>query len=234
MAKVFISGSSSGLGASLAKRFVEAGHAVAGLARNQQRLQEQHDQLGDLYHPIIGDLAQTDQLGEFVAAVNSALDGCPDIIIHNAGIFQLGAFSALSASVMEKMWRVNTLAPMIMTQAWLPTMQARKSGRIICIASVAGIHGLAGQASYCASKHGMVGFADALGNELRGSGVSVHTICPGGINTPLWKSGEVSYPGDVEQTMSVDEISNLVVFITQQPHGTLYRRVICFPESEWH
>ena len=234
MSTICITGASSGLGATLSQRCVAAGHRVVGIARNQERLAAQQHELGANYLPVAADLAQTSALPALATRCSSLLGDCPDVVIHNAGVFHLGDFTAMPAEKMEHMWRINTLAPMQLTHAWLPQMLQRGQGRIIFVASVAGTHGLAGQASYCASKHGMVGFADALSNELRGSGVHCHTICPGGIHTPLWTSGEVQYPGNVEDTMSTDEMADLILFIMKQPNGTLYRRVVCFPESEWH
>lgn len=234
MATALLTGASSGVGAAVAAQLVSDGHTVTGVARNQQRLSEQADSLGDRYRPVAGDLGDLHAIPTLAERACTALDGCPDILIHNAGIFSLGPFDALPATRAEEILRVNTLAPMLLTQALLPAMKMRGAGRIIVIASVAGTHGLPGQAAYCASKHGVVGFADALSAELQGSGIVVHTVCPGGIDTPLWRSGTVAYPGDLDATMQPTELADLIAFLINQPSGTRYRRIIMFPDNEWH
>ena len=107
-------------------------------------------------------------------------------------------------------------------------------GRIIQVASVAGIRGIEGQASYCASKHGMVGFSDALAQELIPHGIPVATICPGAIDTPLWDPETNPYPGDVSRTIQPEELVDLVMFVLAQPARTLFKRVVLFPNNEWH
>ena len=93
---------------------------------------------------------------------------------------------------------------------------------------------MAGQVIYCASKHGLVGFGDALARELKEHGVLLVTLCPGGIDTPLWRRKDNPYPGDVERLMKPEELVNLIAFILDQPKGTLYKKIVFFPMSEWH
>lgn len=113
-------------------------------------------------------------------------------------------------------------------------MMKRKSGKIITISSVAGTRGIPQQAIYCASKHGVKGFSDALAQELVPHGILVHTLCPGGTNTPLWDKSKNSYPGDTEKLMKPEDIAELIIFLLHQPAGTLYKRIIFFPTNEWH
>ena len=102
------------------------------------------------------------------------------------------------------------------------------------ISSVAGVRGISGQARYCASKHGMVGFADALSQELISHKIQVATICPGAIDTPLWDPEKNPYPGDISKTIQPSEIVNLVCYLLAQPDHSIFKRIVMFPSNEWH
>jgi short-subunit dehydrogenase len=233
MPSIRLTGASSGVGAAIARTLAPT-HQIVGIARSATNLEHCAREIGSAFQPLPGDLADIDTLPQLAQQAVEVLEGPPDVLIHNAGIFSLGPFEEVDAQRIEQIYRVNTLAPMLLTQALLPAMKQRGSGRIIVVASVAGTHGLPGQVAYCASKHGLVGFANALSAELTGSGLVVHSICPGGIDTPLWRSGAVSYPGDLDATMRPQEIADLVAFLIAQPANTRYRRIICFPDGEWH
>ena len=234
MQRILLTGASSGVGATIAERLVTSGHKVAGLARSMDKLQAQASAWGDNYVPLQGDLGAIQSIPQIAQRTTECLDGTPDVLIHNAGTFHLGEFETHNPRNIEAMHRINALSPMLLTQQFLTQMKQRKSGKIIVIAPVAGTHGLPGQATYCASKHALVGFTDALSAELKGSGVCVNTLCPGGIDTPLWRSGEVTYPGDLDATMKPEELADLVEFLLKQPNNTRYRRIIFFPDGEWH
>ncbi|MCD6287005.1 MAG: SDR family oxidoreductase [Anaerolineae bacterium] len=113
-------------------------------------------------------------------------------------------------------------------------MVGRKRGRIINIASVSGTHGIPGQVAYGASKHGMIGMADVLAQELQPFGIKVTTICPGAIDTPLWNAENNPYPDDAERMIKSEEVAELIEFMLSRPDSTIYKRVIFFPDCEWH
>jgi len=136
--------------------------------------------------------------------------------------------------VMERIIDVNLKGTLYCTRLTIPHMIARRRGRIINISSVAGVRGIPGQAAYCASKHGMNGFADALAQELIPHGIVVSSICPGGIDTPLWNKETNPYPGDIDKVIKPDEIVDMVEFLLNQPPGTMYKRIVVFPTNEWH
>jgi 3-oxoacyl-[acyl-carrier protein] reductase len=80
----------------------------------------------------------------------------------------------------------------------------------------------------------MNGFGDTLAQELLPKGVLVTTICPGGIDTPLWDSDKNPYPGDKTRIMQPQEIVDLIEFLVNQPKGTLHKKIVMFPTNEWH
>ena len=84
------------------------------------------------------------------------------------------------------------------------------------------------------SKFGMNGFADTLAQELLGKGILVTTICPGGIDTPLWDLEKNPYPSDKTRIMQTEEIVDLIEYLLDQPEGTLHKKIVMFPTNEWH
>ena len=165
---VLITGASSGIGQALAYAYLQRGWRVALLARRTDELQQWLHSL-----PQTPDANQTCILGADVGDAESMLGaaqqciehmGLPDVVIANAGI-SLGV--------------AHTFHPFIRA------MQARGHGKLVGIASVAGIRGLPGHAAYCASKAAVISYCESLRGELRAQGVQVITIAPGYIATPL-------------------------------------------------
>ncbi len=159
-------------------------------------------------------------------------------LVNNAAIFSMSPFAEHAEADIGHMIATNLSGTIWCTRAVVPHLLARKQGRIINVASVAGTHGIANQAVYCATKHGMVGFADALAQELQPHGITVATLCPGGIDTPLWShapgDGGQPYPGDVGTTLPIDEVCDWIEFAMTRPAGTVPKKMIFFPSVEWH
>lgn len=230
--QIVVTGASSGVGRALALHFSRAGNRVAAIGRNEQRLadlaREQPDNI-DTYRADIRD--REGVMRTFAAIVERQP---VSVLINNAACFEMRDFLEQDLDVAEAIIDTNLKGTLYATRAILPHMVANGDGRIVNIASVAGTHGIPGQAAYCASKHGLVGFADALAQELMPKGIAVSTLCPGGIQTPLWNEASNPYPGDVNRIMRSEEVVELVDFILRQPKTTLYKRLIFFPTNEWH
>ena len=109
--------------------------------------------------------------------------GAVDILVNNAGISQRSLALDTSFDVYRTVMEVDFFAPLRLTQLVLPAMVARGAGRIVNIASVAGKTGSPLRTGYCAAKHAMVGWSDALRAEIAQYGVGVHVVCPGFVKT---------------------------------------------------
>lgn len=187
---VFITGASSGIGWALAQQALARGWRVALLARHtaelQTRLQAREEWAGrwQLWSADVGDAAALQAVAQACMAPSGP--GLPDVVIANAGI-SLGVDTAEAADlpVFEQVLRTNVLGVVHTFHPFLSAMRARGAGRLVAIASVAGIRGLPGHAAYCASKSAVIAYAESLRGELRGSGVGVSTIVPGYVATPL-------------------------------------------------
>jgi short-subunit dehydrogenase len=228
-----ITGASSGVGESLTVHFSAQDYTVCAIARNRDRLNalERHVK-GDLFtYPC--DLRVLDDVKSIFGKILEE-HARIDVLINNAGIFELKPFREQAIETIDDIIDTNLKGVMYCTHLTIPSMIERRDGRIINVASVAGTWGMAGQVIYCASKHGLVGFGDALTRELSEHGVLLVTLCPGGIDTPLWRREDNPYPGDPDRLMKPQELVDLIDFILKQPKGTLYKKIVFFPTNEWH
>jgi meso-butanediol dehydrogenase/(S,S)-butanediol dehydrogenase/diacetyl reductase len=116
--------------------------------------------------------------------------GRVDCLVNNAGVLEPGPLARLSPAAIDKTIAVNLAGPILVTRALLPGMLRRRAGLVVNVASLLGKVGMAEYATYCATKFGVVGFTQALADEVAGDGVRVVAVCPGQVNTPLaWRTG---------------------------------------------
>jgi short-subunit dehydrogenase len=194
---VFITGASSGIGQALAWRYHQAGWRLALVARRSadiaawartQRLPE------DSWRAYRADVAEIDSI---VAAGQACLaqQGLPDVVIANAGI-SIGVDTEVreDLDVIARTFATNNVGLAATFHPFLAGMRARGGGRLVGIASVAGIRGLPGHGAYCASKAAVIAYCESLRGELRGSGVRVVTIAPGYVDTPLTRQNRYGMP----------------------------------------
>ena len=196
---VFITGASSGIGQALAQRFHDAGWRLALVARRTGEIEAWAAQRGIAIDgdgcAIHGaDVTDTDAIVAAGAAC-IARQGVPDVVIANAGI-SIGIDTAErgDVDVFARVLAVNDTGLVATFHPFVAAMAARGSGRLVGIASVAGIRGLPGHGAYCASKAAAIAYCESLRGELRGSGVRVVTISPGYIDTPLTRGNRYAMP----------------------------------------
>jgi NAD(P)-dependent dehydrogenase (short-subunit alcohol dehydrogenase family) len=111
--------------------------------------------------------------------------GAVDCLANNAAVLDPGPLVRLRVESLQRMLAVNLAGPLLVTRAALPAMRRRGSGAIINVASLLGKTGMADYVTYCASKFGVIGFADALADELADTGIRVWAVCPGQVDTPM-------------------------------------------------
>lgn len=194
---VFITGASSGIGQSLARRYYDAGYSLALVARRSAEILSWAQTQGleaNRFAVYNADVAVPDSI---VAAAQACLaqQGLPDVVIANAGI-SVGMDTAVrkDLDVMAQTFATNNLGLAATFHPFIDGMTRRGSGRLVGIGSVAGIRGLPGHGAYCASKAAVIAYCESLRGELRDSGVKVVTICPGYIDTPLTQKNRYSMP----------------------------------------
>ena len=191
---VFITGASSGLGAALAAHYAREGATLGLVARRADALQTVAARLSapTAIYPV--DVADR-------AALRAAADdflgrhGTPDIVIANAGV-SVGTLGAEDEDlpVLERVLRTNVVGLAATLAPFVAPMRSRGTGALAGIASIAGLRGLPGAGAYSASKAAAITWLESLRVELRGSGVSVVTICPGFIDTPMTRVNRYAMP----------------------------------------
>lgn len=179
---VIISGSSAGLGKTLAFETGKKGACIVLNGRNKEKLEKTADELSANGIEVIsapGDISKYSDC-ENIAEVALKKFGQIDILINNAALASYADFSDLEIGVLENVVNVNLLGTVNMTKAVLPNLLKTK-GSIVFIGSVAGIHGVGGYAPYSMTKMALTSFAESLKIELSDTGVHVGIVYPGFI-----------------------------------------------------
>lgn len=191
---VFITGASSGIGAALARCYAAQGATLGLAARRLDALDALVATLPGRHYVYPLDVANAQALAsagnDFTARV-----GAPDIVIANAGI-SVGTLTQEAADnqAFRRIMETNVLGMVHTFQPFIGAMERRGSGRLVGIASVAGIRGLPGAGAYSASKAAVIAYLESLRVELRSSGIKVVTIAPGYIRTPMTDANDYAMP----------------------------------------
>lgn len=194
---VFITGASSGIGQALAARFYRAGYRLALVARRAEQVGQWAAAQGfdtatcAVYGADVRDVAAITGAGRGCIAAQ----GLPDVVIANAGI-SIGMDTAVLADleVMRTTYETNNIGLAATFQPFVAPMSERRSGKLVGIASVAGVRGIPGHGAYSSSKAAVIAYCESLRGELRSAGVQVVTIAPGYIDTPLTQGNRYSMP----------------------------------------
>jgi NAD(P)-dependent dehydrogenase (short-subunit alcohol dehydrogenase family) len=235
-----VTGGGRGIGAAIAARLAAAGARVAVTGRTRAELDEVAGRIGGVAIAVdLTDRAATDRaLGDVAARL-----GRVDVLINNAG----SAVSAPLARQDDALWdqtlELNATAGFRLTRALVPAMVAAGWGRVVSIASNAGVTGYRYSAAYCAAKHAVVGYTRALAIDLAKTGVTINAICPGWVDTKLaadavarivaktGRTPEVAR-GELEamtpqgRMLAPDEVAGLVAYLCDDAAGGVHGQAL--------
>ncbi|WP_217177574.1 3-oxoacyl-ACP reductase FabG [Streptomyces sp. AC495_CC817] len=184
-----VTGATSGIGLACARLLASTGHRVFIGARNADNIAATVKDLQAEGLEVDGAVVDVRDSASADAFVRAAVDrfDTVDVLVNNAGRSGGGVTADLTDDLWQDVLETNLTSVFRMTRAALTTggMRHKNRGRIINIASTAGKQGVVLGAPYSASKHGVVGFTKALGNELAPTGITVNAVCPGYVETPM-------------------------------------------------
>lgn len=179
---VLVTGASRGIGAVVARGLAADGHRVAFAARDASTVAEAAAAHGGM--AVALDVTDPEAIERAVAEVAARL-GPVEVLVNNAGVAGSAPFGQVSDALWDQLIAVNLTAPFRLARACVPGMLARGWGRVVFVASNAGLTGYAYTSAYCASKHGVVGLMRAMAVELARTGVTVNAVCPGFVETDM-------------------------------------------------
>ncbi|PZA08611.1 MULTISPECIES: SDR family oxidoreductase [unclassified Meiothermus] len=183
-----VTGASRGIGRSIARALAWEGVRVGLFARSQEQLAEVEQELksarpnGGEVLSLPGDVTRPQDAERAVAQLEATFGGL-DYLINNAGVGIFKPVQDLSPEEWQQVLETNLSGPFYMTRAAIPALLRRGGGYIINIGSLAGKNAFAGGAAYNASKFGLIGFSEAVMQDLRYYGIRVSTILPGSVDT---------------------------------------------------
>lgn len=179
-----VTGGGTGIGAAIAAALAEEGARITLVGRRLEKLQEVAARLGGAAACVPADVTDRGQIDTAFAAARAA-HGPIDILINNAGASQGVAFAKVSTQLWRDMLAANLDSVFHCCQAALADLLAAPAGRIVTVASIAGLRGFAYAAPYIVAKHGAVGLTRALAADFAGTRLTANAVCPGFVETEM-------------------------------------------------
>jgi len=206
---VFVTGGASGIGYGIAKYLAHLGHHVIIADIDEDAADNAAKTLNNL-----GLSAQSIQINvcdaQQVAALPAALSSTPvDILINNAGIQHVSKIESFPAEKWQMLINVMLVGPALLTQAFLPHMRIQNFGRIINVGSIHSVVASPFKSAYVAAKHGLLGFAKSIALETGDVDVTINTLCPAYVKTPLVEKQITAQA--IENNMSEEDVINKIM-----------------------
>jgi NAD(P)-dependent dehydrogenase (short-subunit alcohol dehydrogenase family) len=228
--RVLITGGGTGVGADMARGFAAAGAQVVVVGRRRDPLDAVASADPNIV-AIVGDVTDEADVASVFAEA-----GPVDIVIANAGAAESAPFARTDLDAWERMVSVNLTGVFLTLREGVRQMQERGWGRLITVASIAGLKGYAYVSAYAAAKHGAVGLTRAVAQELAGSGITANALCPGYLNTEMTErsiANIVETTGrTAEQAMKALTRSNPQGRLIEPAEVTAAALWLCGPGSE--
>jgi len=235
-----VTGACGGLGQALARELLAAGAHVTLVGLNRDALQTLADLAPGRTDIHTVDVSDSSAM-QAMAAQAIARAGLPDLVVANAGVAGgMDTADAGDLAVMRRMLEINLLGPAVTFQPFVKAARQTPGARcaLVGVASIAGWRGMPGNGAYCASKGGLIRYLESLRAECRGTGLSVHTVSPGYLRTPLTAGNRFAMPGLMEADVAARALLQGVAhgrehIVLPRHIGWLSRLLACLP-ARWH
>ncbi|MGZ3180915.1 MAG: SDR family NAD(P)-dependent oxidoreductase [Telluria sp.] len=229
-----VTGGSRGIGLAVARALLDEGARVTIAARDEAALAQALQGLGERAACARIDVTSPASVQDAVSRAAARFGGI-DILVNNAGVAQSAPVHKTSAELWQRMLETNLTGAFHCIQAALPQMLDRGWGRVVNVASTAGLTGYRYVSAYCAAKHGLVGLTRALALELATSGVTVNAVCPGFTETSIVQDAVAN----IVRKTGRDEKQARAELAAHNPQGRLVQpeevaaavRWLCLPQS---
>ncbi|MBN8194075.1 3-hydroxybutyrate dehydrogenase [Bacillus sp. NTK074B] len=238
---VLITGSASGIGFELGKSYAENGSKVVLTDLNEEGVQAAANNLRDMGYEAIGLKADVTREEDIKNMIDTAYKqyGRIDVLVNNAGLQHVSPIEEFPTAKFELMIKIMLTAPFVAIKHVLPIMKDQAFGRIINVSSINGLVGFAGKAAYNSAKHGVIGLTKVAALESAPFGITVNSICPGYVDTPLVRGQlkdiattrnvplekvleEVIYPlVPQKRLLDVSEIADYAMFLSSDKAGSV-------------
>jgi len=208
-----VTGAGRGIGRAISIALAKEAATIVLTARAIDKLKETAQQVtaaGGKAHIIPAELTDEQSIKNLVRAAGERFSRL-DILVNNAGITHSAKLEETATEDWDRCHNVNARAPFILCREALPLLQKAQAAYIINIASVVGVKGYPLQSAYTASKHALRGMTISLAEELKGSNIRVHLLCPGGVDTDLVQ--KVRPDIKKKDLMQPEEIAELVLYL---------------------
>jgi len=218
-----VTGANRGIGAAVARTLSEAGAAVTLMVRDRASAVSVADGfVGRSHIVVVPDISDRDAVRQGCAEAAATL-GPVDILVNNAGSVETVPYLRATPELFTQMFAVHVLGAVHTSQAVLPAMVERGKGRIVNVASIAGLHGAPYVSHYVAAKHALVGLTRALAMEFATKGITVNAVCPGYTETDL-VSGSLAKIS-AKTGRGVDDAKRMILADASQPRMVMPQEV---------
>jgi NAD(P)-dependent dehydrogenase (short-subunit alcohol dehydrogenase family) len=233
-----VTGAGKGIGKAISVVFAAEGANLIVCSRTKSQIEETAAAIRAAGRECLAVVAAVEKEADVAQMVSDGLSrfGKIDILVNNAGISSPKPFLETSLSDWDEALTVNIKGIVLCTRAVLPHMLQRGVGRVINIASAAGLRGLPGSPAYTASKFAVVGLTQALADEVVEKGVRVNVICPGPVKTELFDSSPVKdfLLKNPAALLMMEDVTGAALYLASDLSGGLNSQTICVRKtSRW-
>lgn len=216
-----MTGASRGIGAAIARALAGQGARVALVARHEAPLSQLALEIGEGSFAAPCDVTDDESVSRMATSVQSALGGAPDIVVNNAGVFQVAPLDTMPIGVFSEVLGTNLVGPFLVIRSFVSAARARGTGHFVTIGSIADRHIFPENGAYAPAKYGLRALHEVLREELRGSGVRTTLVSPGSVDTAMWEG--ITF-GGAERTVPVrdgmlraEDVASVVLYAVTRP-----------------